>query len=78
MINSFGDLTPAYKNIYGKIVREELRHPRLTSYTPTEKDKMAEDTKAKYKEETNKKLGRNDPCPCGSGKKFKNCCGNRI
>lgn len=19
--------------------------------------------------------GRNDPCPCGSGKKFKNCCG---
>ena len=22
-----------------------------------------------------KKIGRNDPCPCGSGKKFKNCCG---
>ena len=22
-----------------------------------------------------KKLGRNDPCPCGSGKKYKNCCG---
>lgn len=21
------------------------------------------------------KLGRNDPCPCGSGKKYKNCCG---
>ena len=21
------------------------------------------------------KIGRNDPCPCGSGKKFKNCCG---
>lgn len=21
------------------------------------------------------KVGRNDPCPCGSGKKFKNCCG---
>ncbi|EBQ2870474.1 hypothetical protein AVF19_22775, partial [Salmonella enterica subsp. enterica serovar Infantis] len=20
-------------------------------------------------------LGRNDPCPCGSGKKFKKCCG---
>jgi preprotein translocase subunit SecA len=20
------------------------------------------------------KVGRNDPCPCGSGKKFKNCC----
>jgi len=23
------------------------------------------------------KVGRNDPCPCGSGKKYKKCCGNR-
>ena len=22
-----------------------------------------------------KKVGRNDPCPCGSGKKYKYCCG---
>ena len=25
-----------------------------------------------------KKPGRNDPCPCGSGKKYKNCCGKRA
>jgi len=25
-----------------------------------------------------KKVGRNDPCPCGSGKKYKNCCGRDI
>ena len=24
---------------------------------------------------TGPKIGRNDPCPCGSGKKFKQCCG---
>ena len=24
---------------------------------------------------TDKKVGRNNPCPCGSGKKYKNCCG---
>ncbi|QWD90942.1 preprotein translocase subunit SecA [Polynucleobacter sp. MWH-Braz-FAM2G] len=24
---------------------------------------------------TGPKIGRNDPCPCGSGKKYKNCCG---
>lgn len=24
------------------------------------------------------KVGRNDPCPCGSGKKFKNCCGQNA
>jgi preprotein translocase subunit SecA len=23
---------------------------------------------------TRKKIGRNDPCPCGSGKKYKKCC----
>ena len=23
-------------------------------------------------------IGRNDPCPCGSGKKFKNCCGRNL
>jgi preprotein translocase subunit SecA len=25
-----------------------------------------------------KKVGRNDPCPCGSGKKYKNCCGRSL
>ncbi|WP_122642999.1 SEC-C metal-binding domain-containing protein [Luxibacter massiliensis] len=25
-----------------------------------------------------KKIGRNDPCPCGSGKKYKKCCGKNI
>ena len=25
--------------------------------------------------EKQKKVGRNDPCPCGSGKKYKRCCG---
>jgi preprotein translocase subunit SecA len=24
------------------------------------------------------KVGRNDPCPCGSGKKYKKCCGASI
>jgi hypothetical protein len=27
------------------------------------------------KKENEKKVGRNDPCPCGSGKKYKKCCG---
>lgn len=41
-----------------------------------------EKRKALYKEQKNsgtvrkeKKIGRNDPCPCGSGKKYKYCCG---
>ena len=27
---------------------------------------------------TEKKIGRNDPCPCGSGKKYKNCHGANV
>ncbi|MCI8293959.1 MAG: SEC-C domain-containing protein [Hespellia sp.] len=41
-----------------------------------------ETRKRLYKEQKNsgtvrkeKKIGRNDPCPCGSGKKYKKCCG---
>jgi uncharacterized protein YecA (UPF0149 family) len=30
--------------------------------------------KQSQQESTSKKIGRNDPCPCGSGKKFKRCC----
>ena len=32
------------------------------------------DRKAEPLRNTSKKVGRNDPCPCGSGKKFKACC----
>ncbi|MFD0958020.1 SEC-C metal-binding domain-containing protein [Paenibacillus chungangensis] len=28
-----------------------------------------------YSMQTKQKIGRNDPCPCGSGKKYKKCCG---
>ncbi len=41
------------------------------------KGKAVEDTN-KIKKQTPKrkqKIGRNDPCPCGSGKKYKQCCG---
>ena len=39
---------------------------------------QAADDESKIKKQTPKKsqkIGRNEPCPCGSGKKYKNCCG---
>ena len=36
------------------------------------------DDKAKPKVNSTKKVGRNDPCPCGSGKKYKQCCGKNA
>ncbi len=38
-------------------------------------DPIKADTSLKSGGRTVKKIGRNDPCPCGSGKKYKNCCG---
>lgn len=41
----------------------------------------ANDGKEKLKAQPKRvsvKLGRNDPCPCGSGKKYKNCCGKNA
>ena len=35
----------------------------------------SEEKVAKKKPKKSQKIGRNDPCPCGSGKKYKNCCG---
>ncbi len=40
-----------------------------------EADKQASLIKPKLKDDSGKKIGRNDPCPCGSGKKYKKCCG---
>ena len=42
---------------------------------------MAKKAKAAVKKAPVKKavkVGRNDPCPCGSGKKYKNCCGRNA
>ena len=55
---------------------------------PVEREKVAEETSASHgsddkslKKEparNDNKVGRNDVCPCGSGKKYKNCCGREV
>ena len=39
---------------------------------------IIEDNETKPKIDTTQKIGRNDPCPCGSGKKYKKCCGANL
>lgn len=38
----------------------------------------AEETGAKVEIRETRNIRRNDPCPCGSGVKFKKCCGKRL
>jgi preprotein translocase subunit SecA len=42
---------------------------------PTAQQEAAESDKRQPFKRKTKKVGRNDPCPCGSGKKYKKCCG---
>ena len=55
---------------------EDFRHKDVTQdlrYSGTEEDQDLFKKKEPYR--AKKKPGRNDSCPCGSGKKYKNCCG---
>jgi preprotein translocase subunit SecA len=44
-------------------------------YADTQPAEQVAPGKPKPVKRTGKKIGRNDPCPCGSGKKYKKCCG---
>jgi preprotein translocase subunit SecA len=48
--------------------REQIAKPTSTSADGT-------DSKRPVRKIAAQKVGRNDPCPCGSGKKYKKCCG---
>ena len=41
----------------------------------TSENKYEDEGKKPVKKSDEEKIGRNDPCPCGSGKKYKKCCG---
>ena len=44
-------------------------------YSEEELKKLYKEQKESTTIRKGKKVGRNDPCPCGSGKKYKKCCG---
>ncbi len=54
--------------IHQNIERKEVKKEKMM----TNEDKT---TTLKKKPTRTKKIGRNDPCTCGSGRKYKNCCG---
>ena len=79
-MESFGLFNAMMSNVREEIVslilkvqlvpmQEELAPvvKNITYGAPSEEPKTVVNTKDK--------VGRNDPCPCGSGKKYKKCCG---
>ena len=47
-------------------------------YSEEELKKLYKEQKESTTIRKEKKIGRNDPCPCGSGKKYKKCCGKNL
>ncbi len=56
-------------------VNVQIEQPKAPKITGESTDGKAPSAPKKAGQVTSKKIGRNDPCPCGSGKKYKNCCG---
>lgn len=73
---SFGpNITAALKS--GEVDIEKYRKGILMSELSekVKMDMLRQLSQIECKNTTQKKVGRNDPCPCGSGKKYKKCCG---
>ena len=60
---------PIIISIMGRPLYEQIT---TTWYGYTNKDELSDSGNEPIRVEV--KTGRNDPCPCGSGKKYKKCC----
>ncbi len=70
LINSIEDNVTRY--VLRAVIRDNLQRVQVAKPTGTHSGK---EESAKRKPRTVSKVGRNDPCPCGSGKKYKQCHG---
>lgn len=67
------NLSPAeyiLKGAYAHIVAESLK----ANKKPVHEKVICSGFRRTYKAPEENKIGRNNICPCGSGKKYKNCC----
>jgi hypothetical protein len=83
-----GDLGLLLRKMRAELAEEQLKKKRLEGQLAAAEKKLDDLTRAQSPRLPNRprasvgrpssrnpsKVGRNDPCPCGSGKKFKNCC----
>jgi hypothetical protein len=78
-IDALADLDHAETDLVMFALDERLRLNGLAPVFQEEEGAGSQEPEAKIEEApavaAQQKIGRNDPCPCGSGKKFKKCCG---
>ena len=65
-----------FENLLQKLKQDYITVLMNLKFVESPKNNPEENLKDKSKfQEVNKKVSRNEPCPCGSGKKYKKCCG---
>jgi preprotein translocase subunit SecA len=57
------------------LLAELVERPKERENISSNRDGNAPAKKQPVQKTAEQKTGRNDPCPCASGKKYKNCCG---
>ena len=60
--------------LYRVRIQTEVKQEEPRQMFTNKDDSLAKQPKTRSEE----KVGRNDPCPCGSGKKYKQCCGRNA
>jgi len=72
----------AFRGVFAEVPHQQMLHPEMATFEAGPQRALPEDAAAKPQETPrpivradHEKVGRNDPCPCGSGKKYKKCCG---
>ena len=75
----FGEMTDSIaettiRTLFHIRIEQKVEREQVAQATGTNKDDSASHTPKKREE---KKIYPNDPCPCGSGKKYKQCCGRK-
>jgi len=67
----------AYRSAAQEKRREDAARGKLSGM-PDDTPKESRGGRKEPVRRSGAKVGRNDPCPCGSGKKYKNCCGSNA
>ncbi len=76
VVNLVFDKEKLYKNMVAARADWLYELPQWKEiFSESELKKLYKEQKESTTIRKGKKIGRNDPCPCGSGKKYKKCCG---
>ena len=65
-----------FQNLLVKIKVDVIKFLLNMNLIISNEETKNEDVNKKVEAKSEKKVGRNDKCPCGSGKKYKHCCGS--